>query len=350
MRLGRPTSLAIRTHRITPSGSSQKPSADCGSRARRVSTTPSTGSSDVRYQDFEGERKPAAIDDPVVTKKPVNRLPVSLGEGLTTPSGTKWTVAKRTPLVSSTPTSNISTSPLPTPEIEIQATGDRKPVVNEDVAAPANHKEYVRYTAKSTPRLSSPRSVAAFREMQFQQFREDLWRRGLRQLSHLENADIFVVPLKLPRAALDERTTKAGDGVASSPVPRTPRHGHFTVRAVVHSKRRAAIGLMRRFDLDALRATLPDPLPSPRSPNFDREALLSALEMRRRDTPSVSPLPLSLPQLPDAGSPSGEAEVSPMSEGSSPSENKRPLDDIVVVPMRKYSHNTPPPYTCTPWL
>ncbi|KAL6837454.1 hypothetical protein V8C40DRAFT_279324 [Trichoderma camerunense] len=141
----------------------------------------------------------------------------------------------------------------------------------------------------------------------FQRARLELWQQGAQRFGSLEDADVFVRPLPfekshenigspsrdpdslftvspsspLPSPALPSPTLP-------SPVSTLPRR--LSVRATIHSKPHSPILLKREFDLDALRRTIPDPLPSPRSPNFNPEALLSVLEpLNRKRRASCSP-------------------------------------------------------------
>ncbi|KAK5992692.1 hypothetical protein PT974_06107 [Cladobotryum mycophilum] len=173
----------------------------------------------------------------------------SPGGALTTPLGTRWTVAGIHP---STPVTAVAIQPcFVVPVIEVHATREETEML-------------------SGRRQSAPCCGSAIGQLNFQKFREDLWKRGAQSFGNAEDADVFVKPLQLPRPS--EEPTDNGVSPLSS-----PESGHLTVRAVVRSKERAAVGLKRHFELEKLRATLPEPLPSPNSPNFDREALLSAL-------------------------------------------------------------------------
>ncbi|KAM0259962.1 hypothetical protein ACHAQJ_003055 [Trichoderma viride] len=129
--------------------------------------------------------------------------------------------------------------------------------------------------ASASRRQSLPSYGAAHRYLQLQQIqrhRHALWEQGPWKFGRPEEADIFVKPLQLRRPHRDVRS------LSEEPETVFPASKRFFVRAVIHSKTHVPIGLKREFDLDALRATIPDPLPSPRSSNFNREALLSKLE------------------------------------------------------------------------
>lgn len=140
-----------------------------------------------------------------------------------------------------------------------------------------------------------------------QRARLKLWQQGTRRFGRLEDADVFVRPLPLAKSheniGSPSRDPETPSTVSpSSPFPSSPLPSpalpspastlsrRLSVRAIIHSKSHSPIGLKRDFDLDALRATIPDPLPSPRSPNFNPEALLSVLEpLNRKRRASCSP-------------------------------------------------------------
>ncbi|KAM4058553.1 hypothetical protein HRG_006485 [Hirsutella rhossiliensis] len=106
--------------------------------------------------------------------------------------------------------------------------------------------------------------------VQFQRYREILWRQGHKQFGNAGHDACFVVPeeIRQPRVAgLGE-----GPNGAQSPIADESR---LPVRAVIRSRDRRPISLKREFDLRELRATIPEPIPSPRSPNFDRSSLLA---------------------------------------------------------------------------
>ncbi|UKZ75557.1 hypothetical protein TrVFT333_003244 [Trichoderma virens FT-333] len=153
----------------------------------------------------------------------------------------------------------------------------------------------VTLSANVTP--TSPSSESDIRRMQLadiQRSRLELWEQGPKRFGRLEDADVFVRPLPLKTSHEDVRSLSEDPGTpsttsSSSPLPSpallsptSTSSRRLSVRAIIHSKSHSPIGLKREFDLDALRATIPDPLPSPRSPNFNAEALLSNLEPLNR--------------------------------------------------------------------
>ncbi|QYS97008.1 hypothetical protein H0G86_004243 [Trichoderma simmonsii] len=141
----------------------------------------------------------------------------------------------------------------------------------------------------------------------FQRARIELWRQGAQRFGRLEDADVFVRPLPLgkshenigsPSRDPDSPFTVSPSSPLPSPAlpspaspsPTSTLSRRLSVQAKIHSNSHSPIVLKREFDLDALRDTIPDPLPSPRSPNFNPEALLSVLEpLNRKRRASCSP-------------------------------------------------------------
>ncbi|KAI9171669.1 hypothetical protein HJFPF1_01156 [Paramyrothecium foliicola] len=119
--------------------------------------------------------------------------------------------------------------------------------------------------------------------------------------------DAFVIPVDLPRR-LQPRVSSSSRQPAM--LPPLPDKGPLTVRVVVHSHDRH-FGLTRKFDVDTLRATIPEGL-SPRTPTLDQSFSLAVLEGRsslsRLDSPVEAVNHQSLYNVnPDLGS-------SPLSE------------------------------------
>lgn len=141
----------------------------------------------------------------------------------------------------------------------------------------------------------------------FQRARLELWRQGAQRFGRLEDADVFVRPLPIekshenigsPSRDPDSPFTVSPSSPLPSPAlsspalpsPTSTLSGRLSVQAKIHSQSHSPIVLKREFGLDDLRKTLPDPLPSPRSPNFNPEALLSVLEpLNRKRRASCSP-------------------------------------------------------------
>lgn len=106
--------------------------------------------------------------------------------------------------------------------------------------------------------------------VQFQQCREILWQQGRKQFGNAGHDPCFVVPEEIRRP----RVAGAGGGHNGEQSPMA-EESVLPVRAVIRCRDRRPISLKREFDLRELRATIPEPIPSPRSPNFDRSSLLA---------------------------------------------------------------------------
>ncbi|PHH63309.1 hypothetical protein CDD81_6083 [Ophiocordyceps australis] len=119
------------------------------------------------------------------------------------------------------------------------------------------------------------RVSAAQRKVRFEQMREHLWRQGAKELGNLDHQDMvaFVVARKLQRPPC----APSSPGGANRAADKSRR----PVRVVIHPQNGAPISLSRDFDLDKLRATIPDPQPCPRPPHYDRASLLAAAMARR---------------------------------------------------------------------
>ncbi|KAL7786406.1 hypothetical protein V8C37DRAFT_392246 [Trichoderma ceciliae] len=210
------------------------------------------------------------------------RIPETTSDsaGLITPLGTLWTTSRR---LHPTPVSAVSPCTRVLPFIiEARSTrGQQTPVERSDILLPSSPETLrvsLSMSLSASCRQSTPSYRTAHRQtllQHIQQQRLELWEQGARKFGRLEEADVFVKPLQLRRSRREIRSWSVGPDTASSASPSSRR---LFVRAVIRSKTHIPIGLKREFDLDALRATIPDPLPSPRSPSFNRETLLSNLE------------------------------------------------------------------------
>jgi hypothetical protein len=121
-----------------------------------------------------------------------------------------------------------------------------------------------------------PSSANDLRYLRFQRYREYLWRQGRRHFGDSSGADAFILPVKLP------------DYDVQSP-HLARRYDTVRVHTVVHSEGQSPIGMAREFNLASLRATVPEPTPSPRTPNFDSRDLLSAITAIDAETPMPQP-------------------------------------------------------------
>lgn len=122
-------------------------------------------------------------------------------------------------------------------------------------------------------RRSAPSGAADFRYLNFQRFRETLWRRGAFALENITRADVFIVPVELTRSLRSAAGLNNSHGLASP----APLGQKLTVRVIIRSKGRPPIGLKRSFDVEALRATVPEPMPSPRTPGLGLRTPISLL-------------------------------------------------------------------------
>lgn len=165
--------------------------------------------------------------------------------------------------------------------------------------------------------------TAAARSLHFQRFREGLRRRGSKEFGNIGTAGVLVMPLELRRPS-----TTNGEESQQEESPPIPENGPLPIRVVIRSKDRSPVGLRRDFDLSELRATVPEALPSPRPPNFDRGALLAAI-------PPEGAAPL--PTCPASAPGSRRASVDTGSSESAPSllPERKHCAGPRSVPMRK---------------
>lgn len=193
------------------------------------------------------------------------------------------------------------------------ARGHQIPASRGDISLPCSpttlHMSLsVTLSANYTPASPSCESDIRRRHFaDFQRARLELWRQGAQRFGRLEDADVFVRPRPLEKSheniGSPSRDPNSPFTVSpssplpspalpspASPSPTSTLSRRLSVQAKIHSNSHSPIVLKREFDLDALRKTIPDPLPSPRSPNFNPEALLSVLEpLNRKRRASCSP-------------------------------------------------------------
>ncbi|RDA90012.1 hypothetical protein CP533_0895 [Ophiocordyceps camponoti-saundersi (nom. inval.)] len=136
----------------------------------------------------------------------------------------------------------------------------------------------------------SPFTSLAHLTRRFQSFRVGLWQRGLADFGKVDDDTYFVMPV-----ALRQPTTAVTNG------------DRLLMSAVIHSKNRKSRGIKREFDMRQLRATVPEPLPSPRSPNFDRDSLLAAASMEEWMVSPSTPVARGL-----VLTTTGESQVNPV--------------------------------------
>lgn len=188
----------------------------------------------------------------------------------------------RDPSIRTPPTAVSEHFPLSAPIVESTAgrrqtfapeTNDIIPSRDGNLASPSG----VHLLAR---RQSAPPGAAAFRHLRFQRFREDLWRQGRRTFGNASRADVFVIPMDLRRPFMTPTSATGATILANS--------DRLTVRAVIYSKSHSPIALTRNFDLGVLRATIPEPLPSPCTPHFDH-GVSPTVHAARSGIPSTSP-------------------------------------------------------------
>lgn len=110
-------------------------------------------------------------------------------------------------------------------------------------------------------RGSAPPGVLRARNVQLERQREHLRRRSLAGPYSSREPDLLVVPVELKR--LSTIATHTADGDMPSP---HPVDGRLTTRVVIHSRNRKPLVLTRTFDLNELRATIPQHVQSSSSP------------------------------------------------------------------------------------
>ncbi|KAF7557206.1 hypothetical protein G7046_g6087 [Stylonectria norvegica] len=196
----------------------------------------------------------------------------------------------------------ISETALPTPT---SAVSTRRPPLSAPLLGPPPFRrrtivEETRNMLLFDPRtggLASPVSPSERREsappgmllawnLQLQRHREHIRRRGLMGSIHPREADLMVVPVEHRR--LSSIASSNQEGALLTPVP---QDGRLTIRVVIHSRDRKPAVLTRTFDLDELRATIPDPSPSPQV-QAGRRASLATLQ-----APPISSLRPTLPAI-----------------------------------------------------
>ncbi|ATY62662.1 hypothetical protein A9K55_007538 [Cordyceps militaris] len=111
---------------------------------------------------------------------------------------------------------------------------------------------------KSSAKQATRSFTAEMRQQQFQKLCEFLWKTGRANLGKRDSPHVNIAPVRL-------LTTQ------------DPSYDSVTIYSVVHSQGHSPVGLRRKFDRSLLNATVPEPLQSPSTPNFDRNELLSAI-------------------------------------------------------------------------
>ncbi|KAJ3496569.1 hypothetical protein NLG97_g2564 [Lecanicillium saksenae] len=111
---------------------------------------------------------------------------------------------------------------------------------------------------RNVARYRNHSPVVEMRRESFQKYRQLLWEKGRTQLGNRDAPHFNIAPVRLPTTPVSS-------------------YDSITIYTVVHSQGHSPIGLRRKFDRDMLTATVPQPLQTPSTPNFDRDELLSAI-------------------------------------------------------------------------
>ncbi|PTB68200.1 hypothetical protein BBK36DRAFT_1114410 [Trichoderma citrinoviride] len=163
----------------------------------------------------------------------------------------------------------------------------------------------------------------------------ELWKRGLERFGRLDDAHVFVRALPLAGARSPTSSTSEESDVPfsslSSPTSTVPKR--LSLRAIVHSRSNPPFGLKREFDLDALRETIPEPLPKSLPRLFDREKWLSKVQLasgfRRASWPAATPPPLVKTSVADERKTAESVEPNP-------SVSAQGIQLMVGVPISEY--------------
>lgn len=149
----------------------------------------------------------------------------------------------------------------------VSRTSARVQATNEARSTSAEAEKKPLHELFSPRELQTPRALsldeAIGQSSHAQAHRATLWRRGSETYGKRDDADVFVNPMQAPPTR--------------SKLFAHPNYNKQTVRAIIHSENRSPIGVARQFNIDQLRATVPEATLSPKSEGFDKDALLSAV-------------------------------------------------------------------------
>ncbi|KAL6413551.1 uncharacterized protein AUP68_03066 [Ilyonectria robusta] len=134
-------------------------------------------------------------------------------------------------------------------------------------------------------RGSAPPGAILARNMQLQRQLGQPGRRGSIGSHSLREPDLFVLPVELRR--LSTIATPNSDGAIPSPYP---VEGRLTTRVVIHSRNQKPLVLTRTFDLDELRATIPNPRPVPSAQSSRRSSVATLRPPTNTPQPTSPPL------------------------------------------------------------
>lgn len=174
-------------------------------------------------------------------------------------------------------------------------------------------------------RLSAPSGDALARNIQIQRQREQMRRRSLLGSQGPHEPDLMVVPVEHRR-----HSTLAPPEMEGQHTPMV-QGNKLNLRVVVHSHGRKPVVLTRNFNLDELRATIPDPSPSPRV-QASRRASLAVLQTPMTATRPPSPAFIS-GRRHSSGALFNIDTVRP-----TPTERRGSRQESLAVPIRKSTH------------
>lgn len=142
--------------------------------------------------------------------------------------------------------------------------------------------------------------------------------------------DIMVMPVDIRRLS---NVVPMGEHTPPSPFP---REGRLTIRVVLHSPGRKPMVLMRSFDVDELRATIPDAPPplAQTSPALRRVSINTSLASSAMFPSSLSPTWPSPPMTGRRHS-SGAIRASEPPPSSAAVERRASRQEVSLVPMRE---------------
>lgn len=133
-------------------------------------------------------------------------------------------------------------------------------------------------------RQSAPSAEILARGLAPQRHLENMRRRGLGAMYAPRDPDVLVIPVEHRRGSTAAPSSTEG----GLPTP-VPQDGRLAIRVVVHSRGRKSVVMTRNFDLDELRATIPDTTSQARTQASRRSSLAvpyTPVEDRRPNTPA----------------------------------------------------------------
>lgn len=186
-------------------------------------------------------------------------------------------------------------------------------------------------------RLSAPSGEALARNMQIQRQREQMRRRALMGSHGPHEADLMVIPVEHRRPSTLAPPDQEG---RNSPLIQGNK---LNLRVVVHSHGRKPVVLTRNFNLDELRATIPDASSSPR------------VQASRRASLAVLQTPMAVARPPSPAFISGRRHSSGAihsvdSARPTPTERRGSRQESHAVPIRKSTDILNPPLSGEPCL